>query len=435
MTTPVIPRRAFVARLLRVSALAGVAATLAAPEEAAANDVARAPDHRRHGNAVVHWNTIAGDAFAPSEGTNPMAQSRTFAILHAAIHDALNAIVRRYESYTPGFPAAPQASADAAVAAAAREVLVTLLPDQAKLVETAYGRALMTVRDGPARTAGIATGQAAAWTTMNRRQGDGSDTAAQPAYLPRSGPGEYRFTAPFDFAAQPGWGRVQPFVIDLREHAPDGPQALTSAQYARDLAYVQDIGNIASKARTPEQSAIAKFWYEDSPLGWNRIANTVVRQRGLDPWEAARAFALVHFAMADGFIAGFDAKYQHRFWRPVTAIRAAAANGNPPAEADPAWQPFLVTPPVPDYPSTHTVLGWAAAEVLIGLFGDKVRYSTTSLTLPGVTRHYEGFSQAAQENGASRLYAGIHFRHAVNDGRRQGRGIGQAVAEALAPVH
>jgi hypothetical protein len=383
---------------------------------------------------VVHWNTVAVDAFAPSQGTNPMAQSRTFAILHAAIHDALNAIDRRYEAYTPGLPAARHASADAAVAAAAREVLVRLLPDRATLVESAYGRALMTVRDGPAKAAGIATGLAAARATINRRQDDGADTATQPVYVPRSDPGEYRFTAPFDFAAQPGWGRVSPFVIDAREHALDGPQALTSAQYARDLAHVRDIGHIDSTTRTREQSEIAKFWYEDSPLGWNRIANTVVRQRGLDAWEAARAFALVHFAMADGFIAGFDAKYNHRFWRPVTAIHAAATDGNPLTDADPAWQPFLVTPPVPDYPSTHTVLGWAAAEVLIDLFGDKVRYSLTSLTLPGVTRHYRGFAQAAEENGLSRLYAGIHFRHAVRDGRRQGRSIGRAVAEALAPV-
>jgi hypothetical protein len=118
----VIPRRAFVARLIRVAALAGIAITLASPERAAADDVARAAHHQRHVNAVVHWNSVAGEAFAPSQGTNPMAQSRTFAILHAAIHDALNAIDRGYESYTPGLPAAPQAFADAAVAAAAREV-------------------------------------------------------------------------------------------------------------------------------------------------------------------------------------------------------------------------------------------------------------------------------------------------------------------------
>lgn len=434
MKTHTTSRRAF-GRVLGLAALFGIAAALTVPQHALATEAAHTPQPQRPANAVLHWNTIASQAFAPSQGTNPMLQSRTLAILHASMHDALNAIDRRYASYTPGLPKAPKASADAAVAAAAREVLVRLLPEQAALVETAYGQALMSVRDGAARTAGIATGQAAAWATMNRRQGDGADTAAQPAYVPRSGAGEYQFTAPFDFAAQPGWGRVQPFVIDLREHATDGPLALTSAHYARDVAEVKEVGHATSKTRTPEQSEIAIFWYEDSPLGWNRIANAVVRQRGLDAWESARAFALLHLAMADGFIAGFDAKYQHRFWRPMTAIHNAASDGNPLTEADAAWQPFLVTPPVPDYPSTHTVLGWAAAEVLIDLFGDRQHFSMTSLSLPGVTRHYRGFSQAAQENGLSRLYAGIHFRHAVRDGRRQGRSIGQSVAQALAPVH
>lgn len=433
MKTSLNSRRAVMARLLSAAALA---VTFSSPAFAESGDVGQARHHHHHrqGHAVVHWNAIASEAFTPSQGTNPMMQSRTLAIMHAAIHDALNAINRRYAAYTPGLPMAPRASPEAAVAAAAREVLVNLLPDQAALVEAAYGRALMAVRDGQSKTAGITTGQAAAWATMSRRQGDGTDSAAQPVYEPGNGPGEYQFTAPFNFAAQPGWGRVKPFVIDLHQHATEGPLPLNSVQYAQDLAHVREIGHEASTTRTLDQSEVAKFWYEDSPLGWNRIANAVVRQRGLDDWAAARAFALMHFAMADGFIAGFHAKYQHRFWRPVTAIHAAATDGNPLTQADATWQPFLVTPPVPDYPSTHTVLGWAAAEVLIDLFGDKVRYSATSLTLPGVTRHYRGFSQAAQENGLSRLYAGIHFRHAVKDGRRQGRSVGQAVAEALAPV-
>ena len=89
---------------------------------------------------------------------------------------------------------------------------------------------------------------------------------------------------------------------------------------------------------------------------------------------------------------------------------------------------------MPDYPSTPTVLGWAAAEVLIDVIGDRLRYTADSLTLPGVKRTYRGFSAAAEENGMSRLYAGIHFRHAVREGRRQGRSIGRAVAEALPPV-
>ena len=324
--------------------------------------------------------------------------------------------------------------AEAAVAAAAREVLVQLLPDQAALVEEAYVQALAAVRNGPAKTAGLATGQAAAWATLNRRRTDGADGAAQPPYVPRTGAGEYQFTAPFGFAAQPGWGRVVPFAITLREHVLEGPLPLPGQHYARDLEEVREVGHVASRTRTPEQTEIAKFWYEDSPLGWNRIANAVVRERRLDAWEAARAFALVHFAMADGFIAGFGEKYEHRFWRPVTAIHSAAVDGNSATEPDASWQPLLVTPPVPDYPSTHTVLGWAAAEVLIDLFGDRVRYSLTSLTLPGVTRHYRGFSRAAEENGLSRLYAGIHFRHAIDEGRRQGRSIGKAVSNALPKV-
>ena len=434
MKTRLSSRRAFAARLVHVAAVAA-AATLAAglPQPVLAQPAAAVQKHQRAINAVVHWNSVAEQAFTPSQGTNPMAHSRIFAILHASIHDALNAIDRRYESYTPGLPAARNANADAAVAAAAREVLVRLVPEQAALVETAYGRALAEIRNGAAKTAGIATGQAAAWATLNRRQDDGAAAAGFP-YVPGAGAGEYRFTPPFDFAALPGWGSVKPFVIDRPEHELDGPQALASRAYARDFDFIKAIGHADSKTRSAEQSEIAKFWYEDSTLGWNRIANTVMRQRGTDAWDAARAFALVHFAMADGFIAGFGEKYEHRFWRPETAIRAAADDGNAQTEADAAWKPLLITPPVPDYPSTHTVLGWAAAEVLIELFGDRERYELTSLTLPGVTRSYRGFSKPAEENGLSRLYAGIHFRHAVSEGRRQGRSIGQAVAEALPRV-
>lgn len=424
-------RRAFGAGLAATWAAATLAAALVQPTAAA--DAAHAPHHAHRSNAVVHWNSVADAALSPSQGTNPMAHSRILAILHASIHDAVNAIDRRYESYTPGLASAPKAHADAAVAAAAREVLVRLVPDQAALVEAAYTSALAGIGDGASKTAGIAVGQAAASATLNRRQNDGSASAGF-AYVPGTAPGEYQFTPPFNFAAQPGWGNVTPFVIELKDHALEGPQPLTSKAYARDFDEVKRIGHINSTTRTAEETEIAKFWYEDSTLGWNRIANTVVRQRGIDLWDSARAFALVHFAMADGFIAGFNEKYEHRFWRPETAIRAAAVDGNPQTEPDSGWQPLLITPPVPDYPSTHTVLGWAAAEVLIELFGDRERYSLTSLTLPGVTRHYRGFSKPAQENGLSRLYAGIHFRHAIREGRRQGRSIGQAVAEALPRV-
>jgi hypothetical protein len=383
-------------------------------------------------NAVTYWNSVASEAFTPTQGLDPLRQSRTYAILHAAIHDALNAIEPRYERYTVGAAASPAASVDAAIATAARNVLTTLVPAQSVAVNAAYASALAAIPEGPAKASGIAVGQSAAEENLRRRQQDGLDTVEQPIYVPRPGlPGEYQFTAPFDFANLPGWGRVTPFAIQLKDHALEGPLVLNGRQYARDFEYVKEIGRIDSKIRTAEQSEIAQFWYEDSPLGWNRIANTVIQQKGLDPWQSARAFALVNFAMADAFIAGFAAKYEFRFWRPVTAIREAANDGNSRTEADATWEPFLITPPVPDYPSTHTVVGAAAAEVLIDLFGDRVRYTTTSLTLPGVTRSFRGFSEAAEENGQSRIFAGIHFRHAVRDGHQQGRSIGRAVERLL----
>ena len=396
--------------------------------------VAAAANSLAGDDPVTFWNTVAANALTPAQGTNPVGQSRVFAILHAAIHDTLNAIDACYHSYTPGLPQGAGASVAAAVAAASRPVLLALIPDQSDLIRTAYAKELAAIADGPAKTRGIALGEAAAQLILKRRQEDGADRTANPVFIPRTGPGEYQFTEPFSFALFPRWGSVTPFAIDLKEHEPEGPLEVSSARYSRDFQFVKEIGRVDSRTRTAEQSEIAQFWYEDCPLAWNRITNTVVRRRGLDPWQAARAFTLVNFAMADAYIAGFDAKYKFRFWRPVTAIRNAASDGNESTDADPAWQPLLVTPPVSDYPSTHSVVGTAAAEILIDLLGDRIRYQTTSLTLPGVSRSFRGFSDASEENGNSRVFAGIHFTHAVKDERRQGRSIGRAVGKLLPPI-
>jgi len=383
---------------------------------------------------VTFWNTVAGNALAPTQGTNPVGQSRTYAILHASIHDALNAIDSRYASYTPGLPRDPGASAAAAVAAASKAVLTELVPDQAGMINAAYAKELAAIADASARNRGIALGEVAAQLILRRRQDDGADRASDPLFVPRTGPGEYQFTEPFTVAVFPGWGSVKPFAIDLKKHEFDGPLALSSARYASDFEVVKEIGRLDSRTRTAEQSEIAQFWYEDCPLAWNRITNTVVRRRGLDAWQAARAFALFNFGMADAYIAGFAAKYQFRFWRPVTAIRNAESDGNERAEPDTGWQPFQVTPPVPDYPSTHALVGAAAAEILIDLFGDRIRFETTSLTLPGVSRSFRGSSDAANENADSRIFAGIHFPHAVRDGQHEARSIGRAVRKLLPPV-
>ena len=257
MTHSATSRRVFGARVLGLTSLAVVAMSSLGTAVHAQMDSAGRPADARQANPVVHWNQVAAQAYEPTQGLVPLAQTRTFSILHASIHDALNAIDRRYASYTPGLPAAPRASVEAAVAAAARDVLVALIPDQTALVESAYARALLRCAKVRPRRPASPPARPPPERRWQRRRGDGADAATQPVYAPRPGPGEYQFTAPFAFVTLPGWGSVQPFVIDLHEHALEGPQALAGSDYARDLAHVKEIGHVASTTRTTEQSEIA----------------------------------------------------------------------------------------------------------------------------------------------------------------------------------
>ena len=224
------------------------------------------------------------------------------------------------------------------------------------------------------------------------------------------------------------WGGITPFALkSSSQFRPAPPPAVDGDLARRDVAQVRAIGGQDSTVRTDEQSEIARFWYENSPQGWNRIARNVAGPRQLDLWESARLLALVNVAMADGFIAGFEAKYHYAFWRPATAIREAGAR---------EWLSYLQTPPVPDHPSTHTVLGAAAATVLARFFeNDFVAFETTSGNpYPGITRSYWSFSEAARENGASRVLAGIHFPTAVRAGYQLGEDVGNwAFEHALLP--
>lgn len=211
---------------------------------------------------------------------------------------------------------------------------------------------------------------------------------------------------------------------------------MSGRRYAADYNEVKAIGEKNSILRTADQTSIARFWYENSPAKWSRIALVVSHARGLNLWDTARLLALVNIAMADGFIAGFETKYDFNFWRPVTAIRNGDTDGNDETIADRDWISLLNTPAIPDYTSTHCVLGGASAEMLRRFFSDDdVPFTTTSgVPFAGLTRSFTSFSQAAAENGESRIYAGIHFRSAVEDGTRQGRKIGRYVfRHALQP--
>jgi hypothetical protein len=443
--------------------LLGLAVCLAAGVSLAS---ATASEPAPGANAVTAWNANAGEAVlaACSLGGYAPQEARMYAMTHAAIHDALNGIDRRSRPYAARLTAAPGASPDAAVAAAARDVLVPVFGSLSFFlpaacvgagiasVEADYTAALGAIPNGTAKTRGIALGHAAAAAILALRSADGFDTpTVDPDYQEGTAPGEYRYTPGTPFAFAPRLGEdLTPFVLkDASQFRPGPPYSLTSRKYAADVNEIQRLGGddvITPSARTDDQTEIALFWVESSPLAWNRLTRAVATADGLDLWESARLFGLLNLAMADGYIGSFEAKYHYRFWRPVTAIRLADIDGNPATTADPTWTPLVQNPPIPDYDSGHAVEGGAAAEVLKRFFRtDRMSFSACSFTLPAgqtcsdaspTLRHFTSFSQAADENAVSRIYVGFHFRDAVKTGTRHGERIANlAVNRFLRPVH
>ncbi len=376
---------------------------------------------------VLRWNRIATEAAARAR-TDPFTESRAFAILHLAVHDAVNSVDRRYATYGPALRAARGASAEAAAASAAHDTLVELFPAARDVFDSELREALSAIAEGPARSAGVDVGRQAAARTLAARRDDGA-TRSVP-FRPGREPGAYRPTPPdFTPAIMTQWGTLAPFVLrSAAQFRPLPPPVVGTAQARADVDEVRKVGAKAGSSRNDEQSEIARFWYENVGQGWNRIARGVAAERGLDLWENARLFALLNAAIADGFIAAFEAKYHYAYWRPATAIGEAG---------EAAWRSYLDTPPVPDHPSAHAVTGAAAAAVLARCFeSDFVSFTATSGDpYPGLVRRFWSFSEAARENGASRVLAGIHFATAVRAGLGQGDEVGAWVFDnALRPA-
>jgi hypothetical protein len=385
-----------------------------------------APAAWASGDVVLHWNRVATDA-SEALSLDPLTESRNFAIVQLAVHDAVNAVTPRYETYRAAPPRASGASAEAAAVGAAHEALVAVLPQARTKFDEALAAALRSLGDGAAIRRGIDVGRAAARSVLAARADDGAGRSV--VYEPGTRPGEYRPTPPdFTPAAMAQWGGIRPFALEsAAQFRPGPPPAVDGTRARQDLEIVRALGAKTGGTRNAEQDEIARYWYENSTQGWNRIARTVAAERKLDLHDTARALALVNVAMADGFIAGFEAKYHYAYWRPATAILEAGHAG---------WEANLITPPVPDYPSTHTVLGAAAATALAGAIGtDYVPFEMTSgLPYPGITRSFWSLSEAAQENGASRVFAGIHFPTAVAEGYVQGQAVGAwALEHVLRP--
>jgi hypothetical protein len=402
-------------------------------------------------DAVTDWNA---NAAITTCGVSPPHESRLYAMMHIAIHDALNTINRRFHPYVLDMQGLSGASAEAAVATAAHDVLVSALKQLVPVfnqlpavqecidasvasIEADYTTALDGIPEGPPKRQGVVIGHEAAAVILALRVADGSDTLLLDFDYPQgTKPGEYRFTPEAPFAFVPGWGNVTPFVLhDSAQFRPGPPYAVTSPKYTADFNEVKSLGARVGSTRTAEQTQIALFWVESPQLQWNRIARTVSESAGLDMWEHARLFALLNMALADGNIGTGETKYHYKYWRPQTAIQTAETDGNPDTIADLTWVPLGPEPPVPEYDSAHSVAGGAAAQVLKRFFEtNEVSFSTCSTTLPlpeeqcggsqEVRHAFSSFTQAADENGVSRIYVGYHFRKAVKEGIAHGRKIG-----------
>jgi PAP2 superfamily len=377
------------------------------------------------GDVVIDWNNAALDAIRAGS-TNPPISSRSLAIAHVAIYDAVNGIARTHEPYLVPSAVPPSASREAAATAAAHETLVNLFPARRSIFDALHAAILAGIPNGPQKTAGIVWGELVANQIVAARANDGSNAVVPPPG--GSGPGVWVPTPPgFLPYLLPQWGFVIPFAMNSSsQFRPPGPPALDSQRYATDYEEVKELGAAVGSTRTEEQTEIARFWADgggtETPPGhWNSIAQIIAAAQGNTLEENARLFALLNIAMADAAICAWDAKYEFHFWRPVTAIAFAEPELN--------WMSFIVTPPFPDYVSGHSTFSAAAATVLPLFYGtDDLPFTTGSDSLPDVFRSFSTCLDAAEEAAVSRIYGGIHFRFASEDGLQAGISIGEWTA-------
>jgi hypothetical protein len=402
----------------------------------------RAARHARtqeSGQPVIDWNQFLL-SIVNTPGAQPanIQPTRNFAIVHAAIYDAVNAIDRTHEPYLIAVRAPRNASETAAADAAAHTTLVGLYPAQQNSIDAEYTTELAKVPDGPAKDQGVRLGNQVAADLLAIRANDGSNVTPPP-FVPGTASGNYQLTPPnFPTPVFTTWGQVTPFVLDHGDQfRPAAPPALTSDAYAAAINEVQSLGSATSTTRTAEQTEIGKFWNPPIQNFWNQIAQEEATAQHSDLPTTARLFAALNLSFADSAIAFYDAKYTYQLWRPVTAIRLADTDGNPNTTADPNWLPLAGnTAADPSYPGAHSTISAAGSNVLASFYGDHQHFSLTSPGLPGVTRSFTSFNAAAQEAGLSRIYAGQHTRLDHNAGVLLGNDVaGFVLHNALLRAH
>lgn len=395
-------------------ALAATAVALLAPGSAQAD-------------TVTDWNVNAVNALVGTAGQSPTVSTVNLAIVHGAVYDAVNSIDERYEPYVVDVRARDWYSRDAAAATAAYKTLVALVPAQQPTLGPLYEASLAAIPAGPAKDGGVKVGEIAAAAMLIERTGDGRGGAYRfPAPATAQDPwpvGQWRPALPA-FGNDPGaWVKdVKPFLIrDPQHYATNGPFPMTSRAYKRDFEEIKAIGALNSTTRTADQTDQARFWME-GPQPFTRAARQLAAERRLRPVDTARMFAMLYMTAGDAAIATWTDKARWLFWRPITAIREAAADGNPDTTADPSWLPLINTPPYPDHPSGLSSLGAAMGESLERVFGRHVRFTMSSIS-SNTTRSYRGFDDAVDEIVDARVYSGIHFRKADDDGKKLGSAV------------
>jgi hypothetical protein len=398
------------ARKRLVAALAAAAAftVLAAPARA---------------EPVTQWSAIAAEPLS-AQGTLGIVN---LAIVHGAVYDAVNAIDGGHRPYLASPPARPTDSKDAAVAAAAYNVLVGVLTVPPATLASDYAAALAAIPSGPAKVGGIAAGEAAAAAMLAARANDGRFGLFR--FTAASLLGQWRPELPSFVSDPSAWLKdVTPFTVeDASQFRSEGPYALTSRKYAREFNEVKTLGRATGSARTQAQTEEGLFWAPNPPRLWSSIIRTLATQQGLSTVASARFYAMAYMAAADALITVWDDKAHWSFWRPITAIREAANDGNPATTADPDWLPLIATPPYPEHASGHLGLAGSIAATAQSFFGtDRISFQATN-PVGGPTRSFTSLSQAVDEVVDARILEGIHFRHADEAGAKIGRDVARWV--------
>ena len=412
----------------KVLALALLCASLSLPVAGSAQVASSTPDQ------VIQWNrTLLQILQTPGAQPATIHPTRSMAIVHLAIYDAVNAIVGEHAAYLV-LHAPRSASPEAAAAAAAHTTLLSLFPNQHAVIDAKFQDSLSQIGGGAHVSQGIRVGIEAANAILAARADDGAD-GTPPVFVPASGPGEYQLTPPnFQPPVFTHWANVRPFALETGDQfRPPPPPAVTHPRYTADFDEVKSLGELNSGTRTAEQTDIGRFWGA-APVQnvWNQIAQLAGLSFENSLEQNARLFALLDTSIADGVIALYDSKYAYHRWRPITAVRAGDLDGNPDTAGDPNWTPLAVTALDPSYVGAHAEISQSAATILGDFFGtERLDFSLTNPTLPGIVRTFQSFSQAADEAAASRIYAGQHFRYDEDAGQALGDEVGHFIFDDI----